>query len=389
MSVFEYFPGNYSWSSTVNLAMMAGGSIGDIHRWLGPLRAAGSEDAEEWAAAWSAMAHQQEELAETDLRDGHVATAGARYLRSAVYHASGQRQIPPGPAKSESYAAVLQAFANAREHCPLPLERIDVDSPDGMLPGYLIAPRKDRRAPVVICYGGFDLTKEFLYAVVGNTFANKGITCLVIDTPGVGEPLRLRGIPSRPDYEVPTAAVVDHLVTRSDVDPNQIAVMGISLGGYYAARAAAFEPRLVACVAWTAIWDWGATWRERLSTGSYSVPVPPFQLPWVMGTSTLEQAVERAQAWSLVDVWPQVRQPLLIVHGENDRQIPAADAVRAFEAAGSTDKQLRLFTGAEGGAEHIQLDEPDPARQLIADWLNVRLNAVSHQASTAPALAVS
>jgi dienelactone hydrolase len=389
MSVFEYFPGNYSWSSTVNLAMMAGGSIGDIHRWLDPLRAAGSTDPEEWAAAWSAMAHQQEELAEIDVRDGHMATAGARYLRSAVYHASGQRQIPPGPAKSESYAAVLQAFANAREHCPLPLERIDVDSPDGPLPGYLIAPRKDRPTPVVICYGGFDLTKEFLYAVIGNTFASKGITCLVIDTPGVGEPLRLRGVPSRPDYEVPTAAIIDHLETRSDVDADRIAVMGISLGGYYAARAAAFEPRLAACVAWTAIWDWGASWDQRLASGSDSVPVPPFQLPWVMGTDTLEEAVERARAWNLIDVWPLVHQPLLIVHGENDRQIPAADAVRAFEAAGSADKQLRMFTVAEGGAEHIQADEPDPARQLISDWLNLRLNAMRGPASITGVLTAS
>jgi hypothetical protein len=63
--------------------------------------------------------------------------------------------------------------------------------------------------------------------------------------------------------------------------------------------------------------------------------------------------------------------------------------VRAFEAAGSVDKQLRLFTVAEGGAEHIQADEPDPARQLISDWLNLRLNAIRHPASATRALAAS
>jgi dienelactone hydrolase len=374
--LFEYFPGNYSWSSAVNLALMAGGSLGDMHRFLHRLRETGETDRVQWAAAWAAMGHQQEALAEDDIKAGHLVTAGSRYLRASVYHASGQRQLPPGPEKSEHYAAALQAFNNAREHMPLPLLRIHVDSPDGTLPGYLIAPSAEEPGPVVIFYGGLDLSKEMLYAIVGHTLARRGITCLVMDTPGVGEPLRLRGVPSRPDYEVPTAAIIDHLETRNDLDASRVAVMGISLGGYYAARAAAFEPRVGACVAWSGIWDWGATMQNRWDSRSERAAVPWFQLPWVMGTTTLEAALERARQWSLVDVWPQVQQPLLIVHGEHDQQIPVEDAARAYAAAGSADKYLRVFSLAEGGAEHIQTDEPDPARQLIADWLAHRLGAV-------------
>ena len=66
--------------------------------------------------------------------------------------------------------------------------------------------------------------------------------------------------------------------------------------------------------------------------------------------------------------------PFLLLHGENDRQIPVEDAYKAFAAAGSQDKELRIFTVAEGGAEHCQTDEPDPARQLLADWFASRLN---------------
>jgi dipeptidyl aminopeptidase/acylaminoacyl peptidase len=374
--VFSYFPGNYAWSTSVNLALMAGGTIGDIHRWLAPLRDSGSTDVYEWGAAWSAMGHQQEALAEIDVRAGHLTTAGTRLLRASVYHASGQRQIPPGPVKSESYAAMLQAFADAVEHTPLPVERIHVDSPDGTLPGYLI-PATSRldaggRAPVVIVFGGLDMTKELLYAIIGRTFAERGITCLVIDTPGVGEPLRIRGVPARPDSEVPAAAIIDDLETREGVDASRIAVMGLSLGGYYAARAAAFEKRITACVAWAGIWDWGTTWRRRWETGA-AYHVPWFQLPWALGEQTMEGALERVAQYSLVDVWQHVTQPLLIVHGEDDQQIPLADAARAFESAGATDKELRVFTASDGGAEHIQTDDPDPARQLIADWLAQRL----------------
>jgi dipeptidyl aminopeptidase/acylaminoacyl peptidase len=373
--LFEYFPGNYSWSFSVNLGLMAGGSIGDMHRFLRGLHESGETSTGQWADAWAAMGHQQEALDVDDLKAGHLVTAGSRYLRASVYHAAGQRQLPPGPAKSEHYAAALQAFNNAREHMPLPLQRIHVDSPDGILPGYLIAPDADEPRPVVIFYGGLDLSKEMMYAIIGHTLARRGITCLVIDTPGVGEPLRLRGVASRPDYEVPTAAIIDHIETRSDLDASRVAVMGISLGGYYAARAAAFEPRVRACVAWSGIWDWGATLQKRWDSPGRAA-VRWFQLPWVLGTPTTEAALERARQWSLADVWPEVHQPLLIVHGENDQQLPAEDAATAYAAAGSAEKYLRVFTVAQGGAEHIQVDEPEPARQLIADWLARQLGAV-------------
>jgi fermentation-respiration switch protein FrsA (DUF1100 family) len=149
--------------------------------------------------------------------------------------------------------------------------------------------------------------------------------------------------------------------------------MGISLGGYYAPRAAAFESRISACAAWGAIWDWGATWEKRWATRSPNVSVPWFQLPWVMGTETMEQGLERVKQWSLVDVLPKLRQPLLIVHGEKDRQIPVDDAYKAYEAAGSPDKEIRVFSEDEGGAEHCQTDNPGPARELLADWFASKL----------------
>jgi dipeptidyl aminopeptidase/acylaminoacyl peptidase len=378
--LFSYFPDNYMWSSAFNLALMAGASIGEMNRWLAPLRE-GEPDSAAWGEAWRGMAEQQEEQAAQDLKAGLHRSAGARYLRASVYHASGERQIPPGPEKTASYQAALDSFARAVELVPLNVERIEVPSPDGILPGYLIPAHTPEPAPVVIFYGGFDVTKEILYGFVEEEFARRGITCLVMDSPGVGEPLRLRGVPSRPDYEVPTGAIIDYLETRSDVDADRIGVMGISLGGYYAPRSAAFEPRIKACAAWGGIWDWGATWEKRWGTRSKTVSVPWFQLPWVMGTDTMEAGLERVKQWTLVDVLPKLTQPLLIVHGENDRQVAVEDAHKAFAAAGSADKQLRIFTVAEGGAEHCQTDEPDPARQLIADWFGQRFGTLPAQGS--------
>ena len=80
----------------------------------------------------------------------------------------------------------------------------------------------------MIFYNGLDVTKEILYGIIGDQFSRRGIACLVIDTPGTGEPLRLRGVPSRPDYEVPTAAIVDYLQTRPDVAPGRIGLHATS-----------------------------------------------------------------------------------------------------------------------------------------------------------------
>jgi fermentation-respiration switch protein FrsA (DUF1100 family) len=95
-----------------------------------------------------------------------------------------------------------------------------------------------------------------------------------------------------------------------------------------------------------------------------------------MGTETLEQALERVKQWTLVDAMPHLTQPLLIVHGEHDTAVPVEDAEKAVAAAGSGDKELRIFSIAEGGSEHVAADDPDPARQLITDWFADRLHTI-------------
>ncbi|MFI6689631.1 alpha/beta hydrolase [Streptomyces sp. NPDC050485] len=372
--MFNYFPKNYMWSSALMLSIMAGGDLGQIDRQLAPLRDTEEADTDAWTRAWDRAGALQVEFAEEDLRRGLPRSAINRFLRASNYYLTGERQTPPGPEKMNSYELARAAFVKAVSVMERPLERVEVESPDGILPGYLIPARDvDGPAPVVVFYNGFDVTKELLYGFIRGEFADRGIACLVIDTPGTGEPLRLRGVPSRPDYEVPTTAIVDYLLTRPDIDPERIGLLDISLGGYYAPRGASFEHRIKAVAAWGGVWDYGALWQHRWDTRSKHTPVPFWQLPWVMGTETMEQALVRVREFRLADAIPHLTQPLLIVHASGDKGIPLPDAEQAFEAAGSTDKQLRVFDGTDGGEEHCNADDPDPARQLIADWFAKRL----------------
>jgi dipeptidyl aminopeptidase/acylaminoacyl peptidase len=376
--MFNYFSDNYMWSSTVIMGLMAGAQLGEMHRWLEPLRDK-QGDMEAWDKAWVGMAAQQEELALADLKAGHRMSAGARYSRAAIYRLLGERQMEVSANKLERYKSALASFDAAVQYASLPVERIEVASPDGTLPGYLIPARTTPPAPVVLFYSGLDVTKELLYFFIRDEFVRRGISVFAVDTPGVGEPLRLRNVASRPDYEVPTAAIIDHLEQRPDIDRERIGILGISLGGYYAPRAAAFEKRIKACAAWTGVWDYGSIWKRRWETQTKNISVGFFQLQWIMGTKTMEEALERVQQYKLEGVMQHLTQPLLMLHGEHDLAIPLEQAQAAFAAAGSSDKQLRIFSLAEGGAEHVSLDEPDASRQLVADWFAQHFDTLDEQ----------
>jgi dipeptidyl aminopeptidase/acylaminoacyl peptidase len=152
--------------------------------------------------------------------------------------------------------------------------------------------------------------------------------------------------------------------------------MGISLGGYYAPRAAAFEPRFKACVSWGAIWDYHATWKRRIDKAfQASLSVPGEHILWVLGVPSLDEALGKLEGFRLDGVAQKVKCPFLLTHGERDAQIPIEDARALHAAIGAEDKTLKVFTLEEGGFEHCQGDNLTIGVAYIADWLADRLDA--------------
>jgi dienelactone hydrolase len=364
--MFEFFPGNYRWSYNTLLAFAAGGQLGDfalIHENL--LSKVGDDAA--WHAEWARLARILEKRAKAGSRH----TAAESYFLASLYHTISEHFIPPAdPARLAAYREVLRTFDSAREASSHPVERVAVPFEGSTLPAYFVPAMTKGPAAIFIC--GLDTTKELWFLRARLQFAARGISALFIDTPGIGEALRLQKLVTRHDYEKPVAAAIDWLEKHSLVDKARIGIVGSSLGGYYVARAAAFEPRLKAAVAWGAIYDYHAVWKRRMQ-GKGTIAAPRFQLMFITGTDSMEAAVEKIREFRVADFAGRIRCPFLVMHGAEDQQVLLEDARAMYEAIGSRDKELLIFDGENGGAAHTQFDNHLPALQACADWVGRKL----------------
>jgi fermentation-respiration switch protein FrsA (DUF1100 family) len=372
--MFEYFPNNYWWSGHVLNSLGMGGEMTEIDPTCASLRELADRplgDAERaaWASAWSALGRRIEALAAADAERGLRAGAARKYLRAANYLFIAEVMRPAlddDPEKLEIYDAAQRVFRAGLELGTHPVELVDVPFGDAVMPSIFVpAAGVDGPAPCMIHFEGRDDVKEVNYLRHREGLAHRGISMLIVDHPGSGEALRRGRLYARHDIEVAATAAVDYLETREDVDPDAIGIIGESMGGYYAPRSAAFEKRLKVCVVWGAIWD-----LPELMAGRADDLLEPTH--WgILGPLPDADAVRTALSrFVLSDVVDQIECPLLVMHGENDRQTPLWIAERLYEAAvNAASRELRVFTSAEGGDEHIQIDVITQATDFIHDWL--------------------
>lgn len=265
-------------------------------------------------------------------------------------------------------------------------QRVEIPYENGAsLPGLYVRGKGNKaRKPCMVHFDGLDVNKEWLYlSGMPTELAERGVSTLIVDHPGVGEALRMRSMKSMVETERPAAACVDWLMTQHDVDSERIGMMALSLGGYYSMRAAAFESRFRCCVAWGALYDVGIGVRRRIqdSTAQKSVHHYFEHIQWVMGAKDMQEVAEIADRMTLKGILDRIRCPILVVHGENDRQVPVEFARRTYdEATNSVGKELKVHTIAEGGSEHCSVDNLGLTIDYIAHWIARTLNAPSELA---------
>jgi alpha-beta hydrolase superfamily lysophospholipase len=374
------FPKNFQWSNATlvckGMAPYGAVALGEIDWVVQRLHERASEE-HAWWEEWCAVAEQVESAGDEAAAAGHHATAGNCYLRAGNYYYTGERMVPPGELKISIYRKALRCFVEGLKRRHPNLEIVDVPYEGTALPAYFLrAQNTGERAPTVVLFDGLDNCKEMSVLFAGVELAFRGFHTLAIDGPGQGEALRLRNLPARYDYEVPGTAAYEYVAARPDVDAKRVAIMAYSAGGYYAPRAAAFEQRYAACVAWGPHYDYHAVWEKRwaaMKKDHNSVATSHFQLPWVLGTRDMDSAMEKLKRFTLAGVADRITCPMLVAWGEEDKLTPREVAHQLYGAVSSKDKTLKIFTTTEGGAEHCQVDNRQVGTDYICDWLADRL----------------
>jgi dienelactone hydrolase len=381
---FTYFPDNYRWSAGLIIALgtapWGSSDLGEVDRVGKRLKGKVGDD-EAWFTEWTRMGEELETLAREASSQKRYTTASGFNFRACMYYQTGERFRQPKDARAlHAYRRAVSCFQEAARYLEHPsIESVEIPYEGGQsLPALLVKSSAAEKGPlpVVIFFDGLDVTKEFCYFWGVRDLVRRGLACLIVDGPGNGESIRFRGLKLRHDMEVPAGAAVDYLEGRKDVDAKRIGIMALSLGGYYAPRAAAFEKRLKACVAWGAQYDYHALWKRRVELAyQTALSVPPDHILWVLGADSMEDALRRLEPFKLSGVVERIECPFLLVHGEEDAQVSLADAKACFEAVGSKDKTLRVFTRTEGGSQHCQNDRLGVAIPFMHDWLAEKLKA--------------
>jgi dienelactone hydrolase len=372
----DHFSDNFLWSNaTLVLKGMAPYGVialEEVDRVCERLKVRQHEP-QAWFEEWSAMGALVEAKALAAEQAGRGHTAGDYYLRAGNYLYNAERFLRPGEEKRAAGARAFRSYhagIRLRHHN---VERVEVPYEGTTLPALFMKAPVAGPAPTVVIINGMDNCKEMSIFFAGLEFARRGMHTLAMDGPGQGETLRLRAIPSRYDYEVPGGAAFDYLGQRPEVDAKRVAIMGYSFGGYYSARIAAFDKRYAAGISLSALhWDlagWQMRIREKNRSDPKAVAQSNFQFQWVVDAATEDDAIEVAKTFSLKDVAKDITCPYLVTHGGNDRVVPVENAPKLFEAIGSSNKTLKIFTAEEGGAEHAHVDNRQIGIDCAADWL--------------------
>lgn len=379
---FAYFPDDYTWSLgfllAVSTAPWGASDIGEIDM-LGRRLKKRIGDNEAWFTEWTNMAETLEKRAEEALSEGHELTAAGLLRRACMYYQTGERFRQPKDKRAlDVYRRSVDCMKRAANFLDFPvLDYVEIPYENGQsLPGIFMKASRDQKEPrpAVVFFDGLDVTKEMCSFFGVPDLLRRGVNCLLVDGPGNGESIRFRGLTVRYDQEVPAGAAVDYLETREDVAANKIGVMALSLGGYYAPRAASFEKRFKACVAWGAQWNYQRVWQRRMEAAfKTDLPVKEDHITWFTGTNTLKQAVAFFEKFNLSGAVEHMECPFLLVHGELDSQISMEDARACFNAVGSKDKTLKVFKEGEGGLQHCNFDYLTPTVHYMFDWLAEKL----------------
>jgi pimeloyl-ACP methyl ester carboxylesterase len=361
-------------------------------------------DYDSWYDAWNAAGDRLAKEADNQLARGHKVSARDNYLRGANYYRSSEfflHATPKDPRVVRAYHRQIDTYKAAAQLFNVQIEPVEIPYEATSLPGYFHrVDQSDRPRSLLIMHTGFDGSAEEMHWSGARAAVARGYNVLAFDGPGQSGPLHREDLPFRPDWEMVIAPVIDYALKQKGIDPSRIALLGTSMGGELASRAAAFEPRLAACIANDGVYDFAAAVLAMIPPAQHESFVAQIKAPpcpssldatlvdmakaspvarwffangtWAFGVNSPRAFVSKLLDYNLRDgVAEKIRCPTLVCDAEDDLYL-GGQAGELFSHL-TCKKTLLRFTKAEGAGAHCQMGAGRLAFARIFDWLDETL----------------
>ncbi|MBB3308468.1 dienelactone hydrolase [Rhizobium sp. BK196] len=371
---------------------------------LGEIVATGSKikegDFENWFDEWDKRARRTLSRADDSFSRGHLVSAREAYLRASTYFRMAEFYLhgnPDDPRIVSESRASQKAYSRAADLTGPTWERVEIPYENKTLPGYFYkVDNSGEPRPTIIFHGGFDSSLEELFYYGGAPANRRGFNCLTFDGPGQGAPMREQKLPFRYDWEKVVTPAVDYALSRSDVDGSKLVLIGMSLGGYLAARAAAFEHRFRACVFFDGVYDFHESLHKLFPADAIAAfeagdadrcqeiveAAIPHSTPlrwvvtqgtWSLGVKTVADLLEITKPYTVKDVIKQIRSPCLVLEATGDIFF-VGQPQRVFDEL-TAPKKFVAFTEEDGAENHCQSGALAFKDQVVFDWIDETLKS--------------
>lgn len=396
-TIFKDKTFNFEFIRSIQSAVYKGADINECLRTASRIK---EGDFESWYTEWYRTAEKIAEWGDDSLSNGHIISARESYLRASGYFRASEFFIhgnPEDPRIVDISKKSRKYFIKAGKLFKPEFECLEIPYENTTLPGYFFnADESDDPRPTVIINQGFDGTAEENYAGAGAAALDRGYNVLSFEGPGQGRVIREQKILFRPDWENVIGPVVDHIISKPEVDPEKIVLYGLSMGGYFAPRAAAYEPRIAVCIANGGVYDFlgslasngNMTKDDMIKSAREHASIIDFiikfqmkfktQMRWAMqdgmwkfGAETPHDFMLKAADYTLENCVDKIKCPVLVVDGENEESFPGQSKI-LFDALKSP-KDFILFTKEDAAESHCQVGAALRSSQRIFDWLDEKL----------------
>ena len=363
----------------------------DFGECLTTMQRIGQGTFDDWHKEWIATADRLVGIGDSCLEKKHQVSAREAYLRATTYYHTSYFPLfgkPLDPRLLAAFERETEAFHKAASLVSPPIEILEIPFEKSTLPAYFIkVDNSGKPRPTVVHTNGYDSNIQEMYFYHALAATRRGYNCLLFDGPGQGRNLIRDAIPMRHDWENVVSPIIDYALSKPEIDPKKIVLVGWSFGGFLAPRAAAFEHRIAALIADPGQWDM----RDSILNAFPFSPEEkhdPLKFKsiedklrsdamlrwkfiqrgfWVHGVDSLDDYLREMLKYEVSSVADQISCPTLITHSEGD---PTAKGAPKLYEALRVQKKLMSFSLAEENGGHCETMARSLYHQRVFDWLD-------------------